>query len=84
MKKSDDLKYELKEDRVVNRATGQSIPEEEPIMIFRAKDRKALSALENYAAACENRVHRRGVERKIAEFIKFAAKHPDRMKEPDT
>jgi hypothetical protein len=41
--------------RIINRATGQPIPDDEPVIIFRAKDDMALEALTAYRNALEAR-----------------------------
>lgn len=70
--------------RLVNAATGEPIPADEPIFIMRAKDRRASATIANYAARCKDHDHVLAVEARVGEFDAFAAQHPDRMKEPDT
>ena len=83
-----DPKYDIEvtEDgaRIVVAASGKPIPEDEPIMIFRAQDRKAATHIWNYSDGCANSEHRRIVEGRAADFEQFASEHPERMKEPDT
>ena len=89
--KTQDPKYDIEIDasgpetaRLVNAATGKPIPDDEPIMIWRAQDKKAVGHIWNYADTCDNPTHCRIVEERAADFEAFAAEHPERMKEPDT
>ena len=70
--------------RLVNRASGETIPDDEPVFILRARDRWAIDALLHYQGLCEDRDHRVAVERIIEEFDRFADENSGRMKEPDT
>lgn len=82
---SQEPKYDCTPDgRIVNRSTHRVIPDGEPIMIFRAKDAKALAALRAYAEACDNPDHRAVIKSRIQDFEAFAAANPDLMKEPDS
>lgn len=70
--------------RVVNRATGKPIGDDEPIMIFRAQDKNVVPMLWAYYDTCVNADHRAVIKSRIADFERFATEHPDRMKEPDS
>lgn len=75
--------------RIINRATLVAIPDDEPIMIFRAKDVRARLALRTYADSVvetNGRAmnHRNSSFDRYQAFIDFADKHPERMKEPDS
>ncbi|WP_430434776.1 KTSC domain-containing protein [Methyloversatilis sp.] len=76
-----------KDGRLVNRATGKPIPDDEPVFVLRAQDVLAIHALQDY----QSRVYASGdfgqagaVSLRIADFIDFANAHPERMKSPDT
>lgn len=84
MNESQEPKYDVREGRIVNRRTGQPIPDDEPVFIFRAKDRRALTALTAYYAAITNPEHAKAVAVRIESFKTFAAAHPARMREPDS
>ncbi len=84
MDKSQEPKYDAIDGKIVNRATGQPIPDDEPIFILRGKDLKAAKALRAYHMTCENVEHRKVVAQRIEDFERFAQEHPDRMKLPDT
>ena len=79
-----DPKYGIKNNKLVNMATGKPIPDDEPVMIFRAKDRKASDAIYDYVKKCENEEHRNAARDRWVEFRKFAENNPNQMKEPDT
>jgi hypothetical protein len=91
MKESQEPKYmivdgegnPLPEARIANRATGQAIPDEEPIMIFRAKDIHAPHVIGMYLGVCNNPGHREAVFRRAEQFSNFHGSNIDRVKEPD-
>lgn len=87
MKTKQEPKYKIK-GRIVNRQSGQAIPDDEPIFILRARDVTAVELLKKYgdlvkASGC-NTEHRTSVQKRVDQFSKFAADNPDRMKVPDT
>lgn len=73
-----------KDGRIVNRATGKPIPDDEPIFILRAKDYLATAALQAYLDQIEDPEHAAAVQKRIDAFDDFAEAHPERMKQPDT
>jgi hypothetical protein len=73
-----------RDGRIVNRATGKPIPDDEPVFILRAKDVHASAALAAYLRELEEIEHRAAVQARIDAFDAFAAAHPERMKYPDT
>lgn len=77
-------KYDAIDGKIVNRATGKPIPDDEPIIIFRAKDRKSTGMLIAYMAMCEDEMHRRVVQGRIDDFIAWQSKNQDKVKEPDS
>lgn len=80
-----DPKYDFRDGRVFNVASGEVIPEDEPVFVFRARDRKAIDhALIPYMLAAADPHHARAVQKRIEDFERFARNHPERMKEPDT
>ena len=85
MKPTQEPKYDVNiAGQICNRATGEPIPDDEPVFIFRARDRKARKALVDYLHACDDDGHRDAIEKRVIDFTRFAERHPDRMKEPDT
>lgn len=76
-------KYTVNGSAIVNRASGAAIPADEPVFIFRARDRWAVSALRQYLHLVHGS-HADAVAGRIREFNDFHSAHPERMKEPDT
>jgi hypothetical protein len=77
-------KYSVRGDCIFNRASGEPIPADEPVFIFRARDVHALDALIAYATALPDGEHKDAVRRRCVNFGVFAERHLERMKEPDT
>lgn len=77
-------KYEFRDGHVFNRASGEMIPEDEPVMVFRARDIHALPMIYYYLSSITDPEHVEAVRRRARDFGDFQANHPDRMKEPDT
>ncbi len=76
-----------RDGRIVNRATGKPIPDDEPVFILRAKDVHATAALHAYLSAITavtEPAHVIEVQRRIDAFDAFAEAHPDLVKQPDT
>lgn len=67
-----------------NRVSGEAIPADEPVFIFRARDHYAARVIAHYMVYLPPSDHRVAVEQRARDFYSFAATHPDRMKEPDT
>ena len=81
---SQEPKYGIRDGQIVNRSSGAPIPDDEPIFIFRAKDRLAVLILTAYFSAIEDSEHARAVAGRLEDFKRFAREHPERMKDPDT
>lgn len=79
---SEDRKFKFENGRFVNRVSGEEIPDDEPVIIFRARDRHALPLLRAYVSMVDDEHHRAAVLDRIDEFRQFAREHPERMKEP--
>ena len=77
-------KYIFKAGGVFNRASGEMIPEDEPIIVFRARDIHAAQVIRHYATLVNDDEHRRIVLKRADQFEAFAAENADSMKEPDT
>lgn len=73
-----------KDGRLVNRATGKPIPDDEPVFVLRAKDVHALEALRAYLSVVDTPEHAQSVRQRINAFEAFTVAHADRMKFPDT
>lgn len=77
--------------RLVNRASREQIPDDEPVFIFRARDVHAQATLEHYLKLCNagdstevDPPHLEIIQKRIQDFEKFATENPERMKWPDT
>jgi hypothetical protein len=80
-----DPKYTIIGGKICNAATGVAIPDDEPVMIFRAKDKQALAVLEFYRNSYPyNDSHDLAIRQQIRRFSDFACDHSERMKNPDT
>lgn len=79
----DELGNVLPNARIANRDTLKPIPDDEPIMIFRAKDVRTHQMIAVYGELCQNPVHKRRVHERLQDFKAFQDQHQDRLKEPD-
>lgn len=84
MKVEQESKFDAIDGHLVNRATGDPIPDDEPVFVLRAKDWCALPALVAYSELVTDDAHRAAVEARIEQFRRFSETHSDRMKLPDT
>lgn len=76
-------KYKINEDgRLVKKSTGKPIPNDEPVFIFRAKDRKAVVAIMAYVMVLDDLDQREEVLKSVKLFTEFQRNHPERMGEP--
>jgi hypothetical protein len=77
-------KYTVNSKHIVNRASGEVIPHDEPVFIFRARDIHAINILAQYAREVSIAEHREAVWARVTDFKAFWDAHPTRMKTPDT
>ena len=85
MNEKQEPKYDATIDGlIVNRVSGEVIPADEPIMIFRARDKNAALMISYYKKLCADLNHRAIVNERLHDFVDFAHDNPERMKEPDT
>lgn len=77
-------KYDFQDGQVINRASGEVIPADEPVFILRGRDIHAVATLNDYWLRVGAGEHGDAVNARIVQFNEFAEQHPDRMKEPDT
>ena len=75
-------KYKFKEGQLVKKQGEKPIPDNEPVFIFRAKDRKALTALVAYHMVLDNLDQMAEVQKSITDFRRFQEDNPDKMVEP--
>ena len=81
-----DGKYHIQGERIIKTGNGEAIPEDEPLILFRARDQYALDALSHYGGVCRERgctTHQlNAIAAVIDKFEQFAQEHAGRMKEP--
>lgn len=77
-----DRKFAFRNGQFVNRVSGEPIPHDEPVIIFRARDRHAIPVLREYLTMATDEHHRQAIRDRLAEFSTYREAHPDRMKEP--
>lgn len=69
---------------IINSASGEAIPADEPCFILRGRDVHAVDTLFRYLDEISDPQHIAAVKHRIGDFIQFRNAHPDRMKTPDT
>lgn len=79
-----ETKYTTDGRSIVNRASGEPIPHDEPVFIFRARDKHAAKILRQYETSLPSGEHREAVHKRALAFLVFATNYPERIKEPDT
>jgi len=85
MIKSQEPKYDCVNGKLVNRATHEAIPDDEPVFVFRAKDIHSVSVLYFYIGFFfRDSVHRRKIQERVIAFEKFQRENPEKVGEPDT
>ena len=84
-----DRKYEFRNGQLWHRQGNYPVPDDEPLMVLRAKDPDAIYAIRAYIQRCsdvaktgddEALAHYEGAKLTEAEFEKFAREHPERIK----
>jgi hypothetical protein len=77
-------KYTVSGSAIINRASGEPIPADEPVFIFRARDWHAVNILAQYAREVRDPNHAAAVWGRVGDFKRFQDEKPGRMKAPDT
>lgn len=77
-------KYDAIDGQIVNRATGVAIPPDEPLIIFRAKDRNAIKAMLAYISECQVPHHKHIIRQRVHQFMDWQTANPSLVREPDT
>lgn len=75
-------KYKILNGQLVKQVGEKPIPDDEPLFIFRAKDRKALAALVAYSMILDNLDQKAEVTKSVNDFRAFQEKNPEKMGEP--
>lgn len=83
-----DIKYQIDLEKkcLVNKATKEPIPVDEPLFIIRGKDKFAHKALTHYAlmVSASGEQHKDAVLDRSDEFREFAKRNEETIKIPDT
>jgi hypothetical protein len=79
---AEDRKFKFENGQFINRVSGEPIPDDEPVILFRARDRYALDVLSFYLSLSKDEHHQQAIKDRIDEFYSYRASHPERMKEP--
>jgi len=79
---AEDRKFKFEGGRFVNRVSGEPIPDDEPVIIFRARDRHSVRVLEFYLGLAEDDHHRAAIMDRIEEFETYRNNNPGKVKEP--
>lgn len=77
-----DRKFAFINGSYTNRVSGEIIPPEEPIIIFRARDHHAIPILREYLTLIDDPHHKQAIRERLAEFEMYKQNYPERMKEP--
>lgn len=78
-------KYEIDDaGTIYNRQSGNPIPRDEPLMLFRGQDVQLLPLLARYILMCTDTEHRRAVALRLAAIAQWQTDNPLRVKEPST
>lgn len=75
-------KYKIMDGKLVKRIGEKPIPDDEPIVVFRAKDRKALPVLVAYNLILDNLEQKAEFTKTINDFRAFQEMNPEKMAEP--
>ena len=70
-----DPKYGIRDNRLVNMETGKPIPTNEPVFMFRAKGKHAADILSLYGSGSKVKSHKEAVFKRARDFSKFRDAH---------
>lgn len=78
-----DEKHTISGDQIFKTSTGEQIPEEEPVILYRARDRLALPMLRYYRQLCvedgATAYQLESMDRMIEKFEKYSADNPTKQ-----
>lgn len=81
---AEDAKFKFENGQFINRVSGEAIPDDEPVIIFRARDIHAHAVLLFYHSRVRDPHHKKAVGERCDEFFAFQRTNHNRMKEPGT
>lgn len=79
---AEDRKFKFENGCFVNRVSGEVIPDDEPVIIFRARDQHAISVLTYYLSLARDEHHQRAISDRLSEFRAYREARPELIKEP--
>ena len=81
-----DPRFHIEGEQIIKTSNGDVVPEDEPLILIRARDRLAIDLLRHYRRLCVYDLctgyQVQGVDNRLEAFEKFAVDHPERMKQP--
>lgn len=81
-----DPKYHIRGDLIVKTSNNDPVPDDEPLILFRGRDRLALPMLRAYRELCVadgcTTYQMEGIDNRISAFETFQRKQAGRMKQP--
>lgn len=81
-----DQKFHIENDQIIKTSSGEVVPEDEPLIIFRGRDYLALTMLRFYRELCVadgcNDYQLEKLDCVIAKFAQYTEEHPEMMKQP--
>jgi hypothetical protein len=79
-------RFHIENNQLIKTSNGQPIPDDEPVVILRARDHLALHILRIYREVSivdgVNDWFLNEQDKTIADFEQFTKEHPERMKQP--
>lgn len=76
--------FEILSDCLVSKTKGETVPEDEPVFVLRARDSKALSTIRCYQSLFTPTSHDwKTVQAVLDDFSEFRQKFPEEMSEPE-
>jgi hypothetical protein len=83
LKMEQEPKYNIVKGKLINRETGNKIPDDEPIFIFRGQDAHLVKVLMEYRKLAKGR-HKKVIQTRINQVRAWQKANKDRVKEPDS
>jgi hypothetical protein len=84
--KAIDPKYHIENETIIKTTNGVPIPDDEPLILFRARDRLAIPLLRIYRELCEmdgcTQCQIDACSMRIHDFQAFRDSHPEAIKQP--
>lgn len=81
-----DAKFHVEGDQIIKTSSGETVPENEPLILFRARDYLALPMLRYYRHLCVadgcNDYQMAALDGVITRFEQYAVDHPEMIKQP--